>query len=165
MTDDPENYERWGPVRVDDPFGPSPFPAFESVVDLTAVDERRRGDLRVVLDPTTLTLLQQILATDWRVLSVPELAARNADLTSDAIRKRLDALTNRERPFVREHIVDAPAGMPDRFYSVTAYAEEFLRQTGFFEPIPILYQAYQAARTPKEIRHIEAFDGRPRVDD
>ena len=55
------------------------------------IDESRLNDLRTVLSPTKLRLLQQILASPTGALSAPELAARNT-ITSSTIRDHISDL-------------------------------------------------------------------------
>jgi hypothetical protein len=131
-------------------------------------DEQRIRDLRDLLEPRKVKLLQQILATEWGSLSPAELAVRNPEVTDSTIRDHLRTMAQRERPFVvkleDEEQKHAGGDLPWTYYAVTEYGVELLEQTGFYDSITLLYQAYDAAETPEEIRHIEAYDGRPTPD-
>ncbi|MFC6723094.1 hypothetical protein ACFQE1_01540 [Halobium palmae] len=126
------------------------------------IDSDRREDLRELLEPTKLKLIQQILATDWGSLSARELAARNPNLSESTIRDHLREMADRERPFVEKlEAEEREQNMPWTFYAATRYSVSLLKQSGFYEPISILYQAYEAAEKPEDVQAIEEFEHRP----
>ncbi|WP_433632863.1 winged helix-turn-helix domain-containing protein [Halomicrococcus sp. NG-SE-24] len=128
-------------------------------------DEDHLRDLRELLAPTKLRLLQQILATDWGSLSARELAYRNPELTESTIRDHLRAMADRERPFVVQLEADTKQkGVPWKYYAVTEYGIELLKEADMYEGISVLYQAYQAMERTDEIRRIEEFTHRPTPD-
>lgn len=152
VEDDAEVVEQWE-TRIAD------------VEDRFNIDDQRREDIAYLMDSTRLKLLQQILATDWGSLCAKELAARNEDLTESTIRDHLRSMTDRERPFVEKlEAEQREQGMPYTFYAVTEYGMGLLKQTGFYEPISLLYQAYEAAERPDDIAAIEEFEHRPTPD-
>lgn len=133
-----------------------------------AFDEERMQDLRELLEPRKVKLLQQILATEWGSLSPVELAARNPDVSQSTVRDHLRSMAGRDRPFVvkleDESQKHAGGDLPWTYYAVTEYGIELLEQAGLYDSISLLYQAYDAAEPPEEIRHVEAYDGRPTPD-
>lgn len=134
---------------------------------LLSYDEDRLADLRYVLQPTRLRLLQQILATDWGSLSPAELAFRNPDVSESTIRDHLREMTNRDRPLTAKLTVPEGKGeraVPRTFYAVTEYGIELLKSVDMYEGISLLYQAYESVERPDEIREIERFDHRPEPD-
>lgn len=130
-------------------------------------DEDRLADLRYVLQPTRLRLLQQILATDWGSLSPAELAFRNPDVSESTVRDHLREMAQRDRPITAKLAVAEGAreqGVPRTFYAVTEYGIELLRTVGMYEGLSLLYQVYANIDRPDEIRSIEAFEHRPEPD-
>lgn len=127
-------------------------------------DEDRLADLRYVMQPTRLKLLQQILATDWGSLSPTELAFRNPDVTESTVRDHLREMAQRERPtVVKLTVADGKGkrGIPRTFYAVTEYGVELLQSIEAYEGISLLYQLYETIERPDEIREIEEFEHRP----
>ena len=130
-------------------------------------DEERLADLRYVLQPTRLRLLQQILATDWAALSPAELAFRNPDTSESTIRDHLREMTERERAITAKLTVsegERRQGVPRTFYAVTKYGVELLKTVGMYEGISLLYQMYENADRPERIRKVEKFEHRPEPD-
>lgn len=130
-------------------------------------DEDRLADLRYVLQPTRLRLLQQILATDWGSLSPAELAFRNPDVSESTVRDHLREMTQRDRPTTAKLTVadgKGERGVPRTFYAVTEYGIELLKSVGMYEGISLLYQLYENVERPDEIRDVEAFEHRPEPD-
>lgn len=139
------------------------------------LDSGRLADLRDVLDQTKLRLLQQILASQTGALAAVELAARN-EITESTIRDHLRNLQNRERPVVTQ--LDAttgdpvPNGIPRKYYAVTEYGIDLLRQLGLYEQLGILYDMYEAAdlrlpdteERPTDIEDVETYENRPSPD-
>lgn len=136
-------------------------------VPTPAYDEKKLTDLRYVLQPTRLRLLQQILATDWGSLSPMELAFRNPDTSESTIRDHLREMTERERPITAKLTVpegERRQGTPRTFYAVTEYGVELLQLVGAYEGISLLYQLYENVDRPDEIHAVEEFDYRPEPD-
>lgn len=130
-------------------------------------DEKELADLRYILQPTRLRLLQQILATDWGSLSPKELAYRNPDTSESTIRDHLREMTERERSITAKLTVaegERRQGILRTFYAVTEYGVELLKAVGMYEGISLLYQLYENADRPDEIRNVEGFDHRPEPD-
>lgn len=130
-------------------------------------DDERLADCRYVLQPTRLRLLQQILATDWGSLSPAELAFRNPETAESTIRDHLREMTQRERPITAKLTVadgERRQGVPRTFYAVTEYGVELLQSVGAYEGISMLYQMYENADRPDEIRRVEDFERRPEPD-
>lgn len=130
-------------------------------------DEDRLIDLRYVLQPTRLRLLQQILATDWGSLSPTELSFRNPDISESTIRDHLREMTNRDRPTTAKLTVESgqrERNVPRTFYAVTEYGIELLEAVGMYDGISLLYQLYENVERPAEIARIEQFDHRPEPD-
>lgn len=135
-------------------------------------DSDRLSDLRAILTETKIRLLQQILASPTGALSAVELAARN-DITESTIRDHLRDLSQRDRPIVRtldaETDDSVPNGIPRKYYAVTEYGIDLLKQVGLYEQIGILYDMYEAAdlelphadERPVAIEDIEAYEHRP----
>lgn len=137
-----------------------------ALVELQGFDEGRVKDMRAILRPTHLRLLQQILATRWGSLSAPELAHRNADLQESTIRDHLREMANRQRPFLVKMRVEEEhrkKGIPWTFYAVSEYGIELLKDLGVYEGVTVLYQMYERMDTD-EIAEIENFDHRPTPD-
>lgn len=136
-------------------------------VQTPSYDEDRLADLRYVLQPTRLRLLQQILATDWGSLSPTELAFRNPGLSESTLRDHLRDMTRRERPITAKLTVEEgerEQGVPRTFYAVTEYGVELLEAVGMYEGVSLLYQLYENVDRPEKIREIEAFEHRPEPD-
>lgn len=138
------------------------------------VDERRLEDLRRILNPTKLRIIQQILASPTGALSAPELAARNT-ITDSTIRDHLQALRNCDPQIVTSlepSESPVPHGIPRRYFAVTEYGVGLLKQTGFYEPVGMLFDAYEAADLslphtdghPRSIEEIEEYQYRPEPD-
>lgn len=135
-------------------------------------DTDRLGDLRAILTETKIRLLQQILASPTGAVSAVELAARN-DITESTIRDHLRDLSQRDQPIIRtldaETDDSVPNGIPRKYYAVTEYGIDLLRQVGLYEQIGILYDMYEAAdlelpdadERPVTIEDIEAYEHRP----
>lgn len=135
----------------------------------------RLSDLRTILTETKARLLQQILASPTGALSAVELAARN-DITESTIRDHLRDLTHRDRPIVQtldaETDERVPNGIPRKYYAVTEYGIDLLKQVGLYEQIGILYDMYEAAdlELPDaddrsvSIHDIEEYEHRPTPD-
>ena len=127
-------------------------------------DEERLADLRYVLQPTRLRLLQQILATDWASLSPAELTFRNPDVSESTVRDHLREMTQRERPITAKLTVTDGNGrrdVPRTYYAVTEHGVDLLQSVDAYEGISLLYQLYESVERPDEIRKIEEFDHRP----
>lgn len=137
----------------------------ETVTGSIHPDQDVLQDMRAILEPSRLILLQQILATNWASLSAPELAARNPDRTESTIRDHLREMATKERPFVEKLSADTRAkGVPWTYYAVTDYGIELLKRTGFYDQISLLHQAYAVAERSERIAAIEAFEHRPTPD-
>ena len=52
------------------------------------------------MEPQTLWLLQQVLATEWGSLSARELAYWNSEITESTVRYHLREMATRDRPLV-----------------------------------------------------------------
>ena len=129
------------------------------------IDETRRQDMHDLLEAPTIILAQQILATDWESLSARELAERKSEMTERSIRRHLNALAERDRPFIAKLEAETRQhGIPWTYYAVTEYGIDLLKETDFYEPISLLYQAYKAAESTEEIQVIEEFEHRPTPD-
>lgn len=127
-------------------------------------DEERLADLRYILQPTRLRLLQQILATDWASLSPAELTFRNPDVSESTVRDHLREMNQRERPITAKLTVADGKGrrdVPRTFYAVTEHGVDLLESVDAYEGISLLYQLYESVERPDEIRKIEEFDHRP----
>lgn len=130
-------------------------------------DEDLLADLRYVLQPTRLRLLQQILATDWGSLSPAELAFRNPDVSESTIRDHLREMTARDRPTTAKLAVadgKREQAIPRTFYAVTEYGIELLETVGMYDGLSLLYQLYENVERPEEIVKIERFEHRPEPD-
>jgi hypothetical protein len=130
-------------------------------------DEERLADLRYVLQPTRLRLLQQILATDWGSLIPAELVFRNPDVSESTIRDHLREMTQRDRAVTAKLTVPegkGERGIPRTFYAVTEYGIELLQSLEAYDGISLLYELYESVERPDEIREIEAFEHRPEPD-
>jgi len=133
-------------------------------------DAERLRDLRAILTKTKVTLLQQMLASPTGALSAVELAARS-EITESTIRDHLRDLTQRERPIVEvleaETDDPVPNGIPRKYYAVSEYGIELLKQVGLYEQIGIIYDMYEAADLsvpadrPRDIEEIEGYEHRP----
>lgn len=144
-----------------------PSDAVADRVVTPSYDEDHLADLRYVLQPTRLRLLQQILATDWGSLSPTELAFRNPDVSESTVRDHLREMTQRDRPMTAKLTVadgKGERGVPRTFYAVTEYGVELLKTVDMYEGISLLYQLYENVERPDEIREVEAFEHRPEPD-
>lgn len=112
------------------------------------IDSERLNNLRTILRDTNLRLLQQMLASPTGALSALELAARNG-ITESTIRDHIRTLQSCDPPIVRtlETEIDEgiPHGIPHRYYAVTEYGIELLKQVGHYDQIGLLYDVYEAA--------------------
>ncbi|WP_138007355.1 hypothetical protein [Halalkalirubrum salinum] len=135
------------------------------------VDPDRLADLRAILVEPKARLLQQILASPTGALSAVELAARNR-ITESTIRDHLRDLNNRDSEIVAVLEADAspvPNGIPRKYYAVTAYGIDLLKQVNLYEQIGVLYDMYEAAELELPdcdersvtIAAIEAYEHRP----
>lgn len=139
------------------------------------VNTDRIGDLRDILNETKIRLLQQILASRTGALSAVELAARN-QITESTIRDHLSELADRDKSIVTtldaETDDPVPNGIPRKYYAVTEYGIDLLKQVGLYEQIGILYDMYEAADLqlpdaedrPVNIEEIEEYEHRPSPD-
>jgi len=139
------------------------------------VDTDRIADLRDILNETKIRLLQQILASRTGALSAVELAARNM-ITESTIRDHLRELADRDDPIVTtldtETDDPVPNGIPRKYYAVTEYGIDLLKQVGLYEQAGILYDMYEAADLrlpdaadrPVSIEDIEEYEHRPSPD-
>lgn len=162
VESDGEGFDASDGLTTDDGID-GPDTASENAVT-PSYDEDHLADLRYVLQPTRLQLLQQILATDWGTLSPAELAFRNPDVSESTIRDHLREMTQRDRPMTAKLTVadgKGKRGIPRTFYAVTEYGIELLKSVGMYEGISLLYQLYENVERPDEIRAIEAFEHRP----
>lgn len=135
------------------------------------IDQTRLAALRTILHPAKLRLLQQILASPTGALSAPELAARN-EITDSTIRDHLQVLENHDPQIItalKPTESPVPHGIPRRYYAVTNYGTNLLKQTGQYEPVGVLYDAYEAADLelpiqedhPVTLEDIETYEHRP----
>jgi predicted ArsR family transcriptional regulator len=136
------------------------------------IDTDRIEDLRDILSETKIRLLQQILASQTGALSAVELAARNT-ITESTIRDHLRELSDRDNPVIRtlEPETDGPVpnGIPRKYYAVTEYGIDLLKQVGMYEQIGVLYDVYESADLrlpdpedhPVDIEDIEEYPHRP----
>ncbi|WP_435194152.1 winged helix-turn-helix domain-containing protein [Natronomonas sp. EA1] len=128
-------------------------------------DEDRLAALRAVLEPRTLRILQQLLASETGALSPKEVAFRNNDITESTVRDHLRSLTDRDLVEKLEPEVETvPNRIPRTYYAVSEYGIELLKQVGMYDGLAILYQVYQRMDRPEEIRIIEEWENRPRPD-
>lgn len=125
-------------------------------------DEERLADMRTVLEPRTLRILQQLLASDTGALSPKEVAFRNPDVTESTIRDHLRMLTEEGLAEKLEPDVESiPNAIPRTYYAVSEYGIELLKQVGIYDGVAILYQVYQQMDRPEKIRAIEGWEHRP----
>lgn len=135
------------------------------------VDPDRLADLRAILVEPKARLLQQILASSTGALSAVELAARN-EITESTIRDHLRDLSNRDPEIVAVLAAEespVPNGIPRKYYAVTEYGINLLKQVNLYEQIGILYDMYEAAELelpdsderPVTITDIEGYEHRP----
>lgn len=125
-------------------------------------DEERLADMRAVLEPRTLRILQQLLASETGALSPKEVAFRNPDVTESTVRDHLRTLTEDGLAEKLEPDVDSvPNTIPRTYYAVSEYGIELLNQVGMYDGVAILYQVYQEMDRPEEIRAIEEWEYRP----
>ncbi len=155
----------------------TPSPGYESRPEQAIehdVDPGRLADLRAILTVPKARLLQQILASPSGALSAVELAARN-EITESTIRDHLRALQSRDPEIVTVLEADAspvPNGIPRKYYAVTEYGIDLLKQVTLYEQIWILYDMYEAAELeipdsderPVTITDIEEYEHRPSPD-
>lgn len=138
------------------------------------LDPDRLQDLRDILSPPKVRLLQQILASPTGALSAIELAARN-EITESTIRDHLRDLRDRDREIVtglNATISPVPNGIPRKYYAVSEYGVELLKQVNLYGQIGILFDMYEAAdlELPSsetrsvDLEDIEGFDYRPQPD-
>ena len=136
------------------------------------IDDNRIAGLRDILTDTKLRLLQQILASQTGALSAVELAARNT-ITESTIRDHLHELTDRDEPIVTTLDAETddpiPNGIPRKYYAVTEYGIDRLKQVGLYEQVGLLSDMYAAADLqlphaddhPVTLEYIEEYDHRP----
>ncbi|WP_433633740.1 hypothetical protein [Halomicrococcus sp. NG-SE-24] len=138
------------------------------------LDEHRLEDLRDILSPTKLRLLQQILASPTGALSSKELAARNT-ISDSTIRDHLRDLHNRDTQIVAKLEPDTspvPNGIPRVYFAVTEYGISLLKQADLYDQIGLLYDMYEAVdlqlpdadNQPVTLDEIENYDHRPTPD-
>jgi len=134
----------------------------EAAVDY---DEKRLADMRAVLEPRTLRILQQLLASDTGALSPKEVAFRNPDVTESTIRDHLRTLTEEGLTEKLEPGVESiPNAIPRTYYAVSEYGIELLKQVGMYDGVAILYQVYREMDRPEDIQEIEEWEHRPTPD-
>lgn len=134
----------------------------EAAVDY---DEKRLADMRVVLEPRTLRILQQLLASETGALSPKEVAFRNPDVTESTIRDHLRTLTEEGLTEKLEPGVESiPNAIPRTYYAVSEYGIELLKQVGMYDGVAILYQVYREMDRPEDIQEIEEWEHRPTPD-
>jgi DNA-binding HxlR family transcriptional regulator len=125
-------------------------------------DEERLADMRTVLEPRTLRILQQLLASETGALSPKEVAFRNPAVTESTIRDHLRTLTEEGLVEKLEPDVESiPNTIPRTYYAVSEYGIELLKQVGMYDGVAILYQVYQEMDRPEEILAIEEWEHRP----
>jgi DNA-binding HxlR family transcriptional regulator len=125
-------------------------------------DEERLADMRAVLEPRTLRILQQLLASEMGALSPKEVAFRNPDVTESTVRDHLRTLTEEGLTEKLEPDVDSvPNTIPRTYYAVSEYGIELLKQVGVYGGVAVLYQVYQQMDRPEDIRVIEEWEHRP----
>lgn len=147
------------PIRESDETG-----AVDDVDPEAAVgyDEERLADMRAVLEPRTLRILQQLLASETGALSPKEVAFRNPEVTESTVRDHLRTLTEDGLAEKLEPDVDSvPNSIPRTYYAVSEYGIELLKQVGMYDGVAILYQVYQEMDRPEDIRAIEEWEHRP----
>ena len=138
--------------------------ADDAVLEETAIgyDEERLADMRAVLEPRTLRILQQLLASETGALSPKEVAFRNPDVTESTVRDHLRTLTEEGLTEKLEPDVDSvPNSIPRTYYAVSEYGIELLKQVGMYDGVAILYQVYQEMDRPEDIQVIEEWEYRP----
>ena len=134
----------------------------EAAVDY---DEKRLADMRAVLEPRTLRILQQLLASETGALSPKEVAFRNPDVTESTIRDHLRTLTEEGLTEKLEPGVESiPNAIPRIYYAVSEYGIELLKQVGMYDGVAILYQVYREMDRPEDIQEIEEWEHRPTPD-
>ena len=134
----------------------------EAAVDY---DKKRLADMRAVLEPRTLRILQQLLASDTGALSPKEVAFRNPDVTESTIRDHLRTLTEEGLTEKLEPGVESiPNAIPRTYYAVSEYGIELLKQVGMYDGVAILYQVYREMDRPEDIQEIEEWEHRPTPD-
>lgn len=137
-------------------------PVRESDEQAVDYDEQRLADMRTVLKPRTLRILQQPLASETGALSPKEVAFRNPDVTESTVRDHLRTLTEQGLTEKLEPDVDSiPNTIPRTYYAVSEYGVELLKQVGMYDGVAILYQVYEQLDRPEEIRTIEEWEHRP----
>lgn len=125
-------------------------------------DEVRLADMRAVLEPRSLRILQQLLASETGALSPKEIAFRNPDITESTVRDHLRTLTEEGLTEKLEPGVDSiPNTIPRTYYAVSEYGIELLKQVGMYDGVAVLYQVYQEMDRPEDIRAIEEWEHRP----
>ena len=134
----------------------------EAAVDY---DEKRLADMRAVLEPRTLRILQQLLASETGALSPKEVVFRNPDVTESTIRDHLRTLTEEGLTEKLEPGVESiPNAIPRTYYAVSEYGIELLKQVGMYDGVAILYQVYREMDRPEDIQEIEEWEHRPTPD-
>lgn len=104
-----------------------------------------------------IQLLQQILAHDSGVLSIPELEARNPDMDPDSLQQQLDRLIELGLLTI-EYVSEQVGTRPSAFYAVTESGINLLKDRNLYDEISIWNQVYSQVPTPDgliEIEHME----------
>lgn len=134
----------------------------EGAESVGSYDEERLADMRAVLEPRTLRILQQLLASETGALSPKEVAFRNPDITESTVRDHLRALTEEGLTEKLDPDVDSiPNTIPRTYYAVSEYGIELLKQVGMYDGIAILYQVYEELDRPEDVQEIEEWEHRP----
>ena len=86
------------------------------------ISEEKLEDIRLLLNPPNLKLVQQILASPTAALGIFELVARNS-IPESRIREHLRSLHERDRPIVTSlHLEDengVSEGIPREYFAAT----------------------------------------------
>lgn len=120
------------------------------------------SDPTIALSKPQVIIVQQILAHDTGVLSLPELKARNPDLDADALQHHLDTLVSCD--ILVE--LDAPKNqrnLPSVFYAVTERGISLLKQTNLYDEIAVWNDVYNHVPVPEDLQRIEDME-RPTPD-
>lgn len=134
----------------------------EGAESAVGYDEERLADMRTVLEPRTLRILQQLLASETGALSPKEVAFRNSEITESTVRDHLRTLTEEGLTEKLEPDIDGiPNTIPRTYYAVSEYGIELLKQVGMYDGVAILYQVYREMDRPEGIREIEEWEHRP----
>lgn len=126
---------------------------------MTALEDLSTEEVKTVFTQERILLLQQILASDNGVRSVPELEYLNPEMSESSIYYHLETLADHDIVTrVRLPEDERESDLPYVFWAVTPLGIELLQDSPFFDTLGLLYQVYDAVEYPPRQQAIQELD-------